>query len=288
MFDEKDMVFSIEHVLDSAGICLFVFHDIIYYICNMIYYYSATGNTRFATEFIARILKTEIFDILQVEDEGKEKIPEDESVGFMFPIYCWGIPPVMKNFIERTTARLGKAGYIWGLCTCGDEAGIAMKQLDRIIKKNAGKPASALFSLIMPNTYVLLPGFDVDNAKVEETKLNDAPRRLELIAGKLEKRVQGIYDVHEGSLPSLRTKILYPLFNKWGVNPKKWKVAPSCISCGKCAAICPAHNIKMNEMKPVWGCNCYSCCACFHVCPVKAVSYGGITKNKSQYICPLK
>lgn len=252
----------------------------------MIFYYSATGNSRFAAESLGRLLDSEIKNILY--PEALEYIPrEDETVGFVFPIYCWGVPPVVSRFVDMMGARLHKGSFVWGVCTCGDEAGIAMKLFSSRIEKARGNEADALFSLIMPNTYVLLPGFDVDKKEVEERKLKDAPSRLKDIAEVIKAQSRGVYDVHQGSMAALRTRMIFPLFEKWGVFPKYWRASDICIGCGKCAAICPARNIQMKDRRPEWGNNCFSCCACFHVCPVNAVSYGKITRGKSQYLCPL-
>lgn len=252
---------------------------------QMIYYYSATGNSRYAALSLARRLLTKAIDI--ISPEASETVPEEgESIGFVFPVYCWGVPPVVKAFITQSGERLQRSPYVWSVCTCGDEAGIAMKVFSHYIKKLRGTGADALFSLIMPNTYVLLPGFDVDKKAVEEKKLSDAPGRIEEISLILENRTRGVYDVHQGTAAALRTRLIFPLFRRWGISPKLWHAAETCIGCAKCSRICPAHNIVMENGRPEWGKNCYSCCACFHICPVKAVGYGKLTRGKSQYIFP--
>lgn len=258
-----------------------------------IFYYSATGNTRFAAEALASRLSLEAVSILDVSDGAaalnvsKDHSCRLEAVGFMFPIYCWGIPPVFQAFMNRVLPAIKEDTYVWSVCTCGDEAGIAMKLFDSALRRARGRGADALFSLIMPNTYVLLPGFDVDSREVEEAKLEKAPGRLEEIAAIIEARGERVFDVHQGSLPALRTRALFPLFRRWGVSTRLWHSLDTCIGCGNCARICPARNIVMEDGRPSWGSDCFSCCACFHCCPVNAVQYGSITKSKSQYLCPL-
>lgn len=251
----------------------------------MIYFYSATGNTRYAAEFLGRRLNGEIIDVIRDKDAVSTPV-KSEWVGFMFPIYCWGVPPVMQRFVSEKIKHVPKDTYLWIIATCGDDCGTALRTLNELIVKGRGRGADAIFTLIMPNTYVLLPGFDVDSKTVEQEKLRKAPELLSRMADAIEAEESGIYDVKEGSVPRLKSA-LFPLFEKWGVRPKLWKASDACIGCGKCAAICPASNIEMKEKRPVWGRNCYSCCGCFHVCPVKAVSYGKITLSKSQYLCPL-
>lgn len=168
----------------------------------MIFYYSATGNTRCAARFLAHRLDTRLVDITQ--PDGLLSVPhKDEPVGFMFPIYCWGIPPVMSRFIRSLLEKLHPDSYLWTVATCGDETGTAMRSLDRIVRSVRGRGADALFSLIMPNTYVMLPGFDVDSREVETQKLQAAPGRLEQIARVVEDRASGIYTMSMKAL-SLR------------------------------------------------------------------------------------
>ena len=252
----------------------------------MIYLYSATGNTKYAAEYLGSLLNETCINILDKHEPLP--FPEDEEpIGIMFPIYCWGVPPVVSRFLENLLfKRISKERYVWGVCTCGDEAGTAMKSLNRRLTAHRGRPADALCSLIMPNTYVLLPGFDVDSQETENNKLKNAPGRLEEIADMIRNRQTGIYDVKEGSLPSLRSAV-FPIFKKWGINTNWWHVSERCIGCGKCAASCPADNIRMIDSLPHWGKNCFSCCACFHCCPVNAISYSSFTKGKSQYRLPL-
>lgn len=254
----------------------------LYFYSPMIYYYSATGNTKYAAGYLSQLLDDTVVDILQPQDLSSCH-ESDDPIGIMFPIYCWGIPPVVSHFLgNHLFPKISKERYVWGVCTCGDEAGTAMRQLNDSLVKHTGRDADALWSLIMPNTYVMLPGFDVDSEEVEAAKLKNAPLRLDDIARKIKKRTKGLYDVQQGSMPRLRSAI-FPVFKKWGVNTNWWHVAETCIGCGKCASVCPAGNIKMENSRPDWGKNCFSCCACYHCCPTQAISYSSFTKNKSQY-----
>lgn len=256
----------------------------------MIYFYSATGNTRYVADYIAHQTGDKATDIISLV-QFKENLPSfqnvpdkfgEDSVGFLFPIYCWGIPPVMMTFMEECFRKLSRDNYVWLVCTCGDEAGTAMKTLNRRLKEIRGKEADLIMSVIMPNTYVLLPGFTTDKEQVEVNKLLSANERVRIISQLIADRVTGKYEVTEGFLPSLRSAI-FPVFEKWGVNTRLWNVSDKCIGCGKCQKVCPASNIHLEDSRPQWGKRCFSCCACFHYCPERAINYGTITKGKSQY-----
>lgn len=63
----------------------------------------------------------------------------------------------------------------------------------------------------MPNTYVSLPGFDVDPLQVAQKKLKESENRVKEIVEKLSRREQ-IMDCHKGALPWMKTYIVRPLF----------------------------------------------------------------------------
>ena len=49
-----------------------------------------------------------------------------------------------------------------------------------------------------------------------------------------------------------------------------------CVGCGKCAGVCPAHNLAVREKKAVTVLDdCVMCGQCVAVCPRKAVSFSG-------------
>ena len=134
----------------------------------------------------------------------------------------------------------------------------------------------------MPNNYVLLPGFDVDADDVAQRKIDAAPKRIAEIAAGIFERTE-VTDVTVGSLPWLKSRIVYPLFKRWGIFPRKFRVSSDCVGCRRCASACPLGNVTMVDGKPSWGNNCASCVACYHVCPRECIQYGSATRGKGHY-----
>ncbi len=253
----------------------------------MIYYFSGTHNSRYAALRLGSLLGENVRFIPSVDPYAQTIQPEsDKSLGFVFPVYSWGVPPIVIDFIKRFPEGMIEAIkenkiYTWCVATCGDETGMAVQMLRKELRKR-GIELSAAWSLIMPNVYVLLPGFGVDSKELEEKKLKEAVGRIEEIASSIKKK-EGVEDVHLGPMPRLKTALVYPLFKKWGVNTKKWHYTDACIGCGKCSKVCPVGNIAMEDGHPKWGNDCTSCCACYHVCPMHSAQYGNITKKMGQY-----
>ncbi len=253
----------------------------------MIYYFSGLGNTAYVAKKLSEALGEKLKFIPEVTPVKEEF--EGDYLGILFPVYSWGIPVNVVEFIRQLPESVFDAirmrkKPVWMVCTYGDETGQTVEMLNKILKKR-GISLQGAWGVRMPNTYVLLPGFNIDSPEVEEKKLKDAPHRIEEIIGKIKSN-SWEWDIFKGSFPSLRSMV-YPLFKKWGISVKKWHFTNACVKCGKCVKSCPVRNITMGTDGPIWGENCVSCCACFHHCPYHAVEYGNITKDKGQYVCPL-
>lgn len=233
---------------------------------------------------MSHLLSEECVKITEINPQGVE--PKGESIGFVFPVYSWGVAPVMTHFVDNLSSSFWEEVKrrqmdVWCVMTCGDEVALAPEMFAKTLSRH-GIELQSVWSVIMPNNYVLLPGFDVDSKEVERRKLAAAPGRIKEIAKGISQHARSI-DVERGSNAWLKTKLVYPLFCKWGIFPKKWHSTPACVGCGICAKACPLKNVTMKDREPHWGDNCCSCLACYHSCPRHAVAYGKITFKKGQY-----
>lgn len=242
----------------------------------MIFWFSGTGNSRFVAENLASLLNDRLLPLACAKNHD---IAED-TLGIVCPVYSWGIPPIVLDFVASLKMRKAPR-FIWAVLTCGDECGLAPEMLMKAFRRRS-LTLNAIYSVQMPNDYVILPGFDVDPKDLEKKKLDAAPARIEEIAGKLKAETSAD-EAFRGPMAWLKTKAVYPLFRRWGIFPKKWRVEDCCISCGQCAAACPVSNITMADGCPKWGTNCTSCLACYHICPRHAVQYARATLRKGQY-----
>jgi ferredoxin len=247
----------------------------------MILYFSGTGNSRFVAESLAAILNDKCFALADMLRDGSSlSLGVDERLGFVFPIYSWGVPPIVLRFV-REMCLSNRPRCVYMVCSCGDETGLAPQQF-KVALAERGLTCSAAYSVIMPNNYVLLPGFDVDPVSLSDEKLAGAPERIAYIAGRIAADVEET-DCTVGPMAWLKSRLVYPLFARWGVFPKKFHATAECTGCGRCMRACPVHNITMADGRPQWGGDCTSCVGCYHVCPQRAVQYGGFTKKKGQY-----
>ena len=260
----------------------------------MIYYFSGTGNSRWAAEYIAKAANDKLANIADcingTNDESVNDIHSADAIGFVFPVNGWMPPRIVRDFVKNLKIHNNGKCYIYCIMTAGDNIGEAMT----VFRKDLGKVGlhlDAAFSLIMPESYVCLPGFNTDDNDKANWKLSQAKREIEIISEYIIHKRKGVEQITKGPVPFILTYILGGPFNKWFVSDKPFTVDTSkCTQCGKCAELCPVKNIEGGKGKsPVWKKNgtCTNCLACYHHCPQHAINHR-TTKNKGQYVCPLK
>lgn len=261
----------------------------------MIIYFSGTGNTRLVAETLGRLCNDS--NIIALRGNMLTK-PEkhildcsgDRFIVWAFPTYSWGVPPVVADYIRRVKAGADVSAVPhYMVATCGDDTGRTDRQWESLVRQRGWNPCGA-FAVIMPNTYTLMKGFDVDPADVAERKLCKMPEAVRAIAetittGKTDRHT----GLHRGRFARIKSGIIYPWFKRFCMSPDPFHSTGGCTGCGLCARECPMENIKMTGtraegMRPEWGKNCALCLRCYHICPNKAVAYGRSTQNKGQYI----
>lgn len=250
----------------------------------MIYCFSGNGNSLYVARSLASSLGEDVTVINRVSlDSPGAHGYTGGRVIWVFPVYSWGLPLPVVDFMGKVDVS-GARHYM--VATCGDDIGMAHRSWRRIAGSRGWEPV-ATFSVQMPNTYTLLPGFDVDSPGLASEKLAAASGRISDIACRIAGGWSGD-DVVKGSFPRFKTSVIYPQFMNHGIHPERFDCdATKCVSCGKCAAVCPMENVAIVDGHPQWGTDCALCLGCYHICPVHAVNYGTATLRKGQYRCPL-
>lgn len=248
----------------------------------MIIWFGGNGNSRMVAQLLASRLGEDT--PVRITDLVGKTVSVSGRVIWVMPVYSWGVPPIVRRFM-REVAFDGDAVHHLVL-TCGDDCGLAADMWRSDAHKRGWRTGTAS-SVTMPNTYVFLPGFDVDTPEVTRRKLAQAPDAADRVAAAITSGSDPWDDgVTKGAMPWLKTRIVYPFFVRFMMSPRKFGVdRKACNRCGTCAAVCPVRNIKLNPY-PEWGDNCAFCLACYNRCPRHAVQYGSVTRGKGQYRGP--
>lgn len=247
----------------------------------MIFYYSGCGNSRFIAKSIAESLNDKLVFIPEAQREGKFEynLAENETLGFVYPIYSWRPPHLVEEFVNDLKIN-GKPSYVWTAVTCGDNVG----ETEKIFRKELGTIGLNLdgaFCFKMPNTYVNMVGMSVDEPEIANEKIAKAKEKLPKVIDLIKQHAK-YSDMIKGGLSSFKSNVIGSGFYKWA-SDKPFFSTDDCISCGMCAKVCPLQNITLENGRPVWHGNCNTCDACYHYCPKNAIQYGKKTKGKGQY-----
>lgn len=247
----------------------------------MILYFSGTGNSEYAAKRIGRETKDEAVDLFdKIRSRDYAKLQADRPWVVVAPTYAWRIPRIVQEWLEHT--ELAGSRDIYFVMTCGGSIGNAGAYLEKLC---AGKNMNYLgcMGVTMPENYIALfttPGKEealeiigqaegvIDQAAVLINNNKPFPRPKLTFTDKMNSGI--VNDV------------FYPAF----VHAKKFYVTDACISCRKCANVCPLNNITMENGRPVWGKSCTHCMACISRCPKEAIEYGKHSIGMARYVCP--
>lgn len=246
----------------------------------MIFYFSATGNSAHAAKRIAASIGENAVSVTECLKKDFRNFIADkgESIGFVFPVYNFGLPITVIDFIDNLNIQTS-GNYVFTLATYGGFSGGASKMIkDKLAEK--GITVNAQYSVRMPDTWT--PAYDVSD-KAKNEKINAAAdKKIDKITKKISRRSTGNFDSRRlpfgdrfyGGYESLR-------------RTSSLSVESSCIGCGLCAKQCPVDAIEMQNGKPVRVKEkCAMCLGCLHKCPEFAIQRGGKTKEHGQYIHP--
>lgn len=240
----------------------------------MILYFSGTGNSLRVADKLKSLLREQLYS-MEKPPTDLPRLKDDEPLGIVFPVYAWGLPNIVTDFLKEVNVG---SRYVWAVMTCGDDMGYTDEVLENVLRRKV----NAIFSVQMPNTYVCLPGFDVDSHELAEMKLKVTDEHLPSIAECINVK-ENRRELTRGAAPWLKTYILRPLFNKFLVTDKYFKTSVNCTSCGLCAKQCPVNDIQICGGEPSWKhLNCTGCLRCYHNCPKRAIEWGQFTKGKGQ------
>ena len=284
----------------------------------MIFYFSGTGNTKWAASKLAAATREDLISIapyMRADDSSHNLaepfiLKENERLGFVFPVHGWRVPKLVREFISKMKIQrepsdasaenkakandcLKNRPFAYCVCTAGDSIGLTIENLNEVISQNPSLQAlgitevSSSYSLIMPESYIGLPFMDVDPKEREIRKKENAAQELAVVCEEIFDRKEGINRLVKGPIPWFFTKVVGGFFENVLITDKRFHVEKDrCVKCGICANVCPVGDIKGGHGEyPVWlhHKDCLTCFTCYHHCPHHAIEFGNQTQKKGQY-----
>jgi len=247
----------------------------------MILYFTGTGNSKFVADYLAEKLDDETVSLNKIIKSGEKlNCSSEKPYVIVAPIYAWRLPAVVEETI--TNSQLDGCKNVYCIVTMGENSGNTDKYIKKIIS-DKGMNFTGYIGVAMQNNYLFME---------KMPKPREAAKALNIVIPKLDKIAasinagQPLKKDDKTPMAALMSGVVNMGFNRFMVKNQELKADSDCISCGKCAQLCPVNNIDMSEGKPSFKGNCCGCLACLHHCPKQAINVKNQTQDKGRYICP--
>jgi len=252
---------------------------------GLICYYSGSGNTRLACQYIQSHVKNAKLDLFNIMRDGTPDFAAYDIAGFASFTDFLDPPYLMQTFMGKLAQQFNKPAFIFN--TYGFINGRTTQTLAKWASAKGFK-AIAGHSLHTPESYPPMIAGGHGNEQ--------APNEKELKAFKdfvaaLDKGFALFSEGKDVPAKQVKASFIYNLLpsfsrtrsrNDMGL---KYIDEELCDECGICEKLCPYGALKMDP-KPVFDMDkCYGCWSCYNHCPRKAI-YTKKFRGAGQYPKP--
>ena len=233
-----------------------------------IYCFTSTGNSLSTARKLANEIGAEVLPMSQYSQ--KRAACADEVIGFVFPVYFWGLPRMVDIFIKEMEIT-NKSAYVFAVATCG---GAVFGVLGRLKELLEAKGIRLQYGTYLVSVSNYLPEY---TAKDSESLRNKIDAGISIIADAVKNR-----ESNRMLAFTFLNRLLYRAYpNKQ--SDQYFTVGGACTACGICQRVCPAKNITIMNGKPEFLHKCEHCLACLHNCPAHAIDWKKKTQGKERY-----
>ena len=242
---------------------------------NIVFYFSGTGNCLKAAKDISKELENcEIVSMAKLPAFTKQY----DSIGFVYPVYFWGLPKKVIEFVENINLENNKKAYFYAVATYGGSAGNALYQLYELLLKKHGIKLNYGQKLQMFSNYVIM--YDMSE-KINEITRKSNEKLVPIINSIKMRKTRRV-----NKLTKIFAFINRDFIKTVSGMDKDYTVNDNCTGCAICEKVCPVKNIEMINNKPQYKHHCEQCLACIQFCPQKAINYKDATQNRRRYTNP--
>jgi ferredoxin len=247
---------------------------------GVIYYFSGTGNTKWAADKFKEKFKDNNIDIdlVSIENTQGKDINEYDLLIFGTPVYADVAPKIFKDFIKGLPSANREINCLL-YCTLRAKKAGAL-DIIRIILESKGYKVCVQDAIQMPNNYFFRFGKEPSESSIKELteKAENKIENLVNIFIKGKRSIKSVFPVRIGI-----SKILGQQFLKLLPRMSNNLTSTSdCIKCGMCLRNCPKGNITFEEGHAIFHSNCMMCVRCIHICPRNGIRFKGKKIHQTQ------
>lgn len=250
----------------------------------MIFYFSGTGNSEYVATRLAEATGEACFSMAECLNVEKcsFRVGDAERVGFVTPVYFWGLPSVVVDFMLRLDLHAECKPFVYHVVTYGTTTGQSHAQMSRLLER---KGFSLDGKYIVRMVDVWTPMFNLSDKEKCLRITRKAERQIEKNVLRIQNRVAGNFDYLR--VPGWLGRLYYRTYEAERRTSRFRLLTDRCVGCGLCASRCPVHAIKMRSCHPVWTEErCAMCLRCLHHCPKFAIQCGKHTDRHGQFVHP--
>lgn len=247
---------------------------------EIIYQFSGTGNSLVASKKLGAALDIPIMHV--ADKKAARDLTSYKTIGFVFPVYAWGMPALLEDFIRSCT--FSKKTYIFAVAICGGNTAGTLPDCAKLIKKQGGILSTGFAALDYTT-----PSKENDELvgiikmvnKLSGPSLNRFENRFDEIVTKIKEKKP--YRIERARpLGNLVGSLIHTQAGKmFSKLDKNFSMSSTCIQCGFCTKVCPAENITLKDKKLAWHGKCQQCYSCVAVCKDKGITVAG--ENVPEY-----
>jgi ferredoxin len=246
---------------------------------TVIYYYTGTGNSLWTARVLAeRLGDTELVPMHRMNHGSHSKV---DAVGLVFPVHIWGVPRLVRSFLESMGKRPGI--YYFAVAVNAGQVSRTLIQLKELMARDS-LTLSAGFDIKLPSNYI--PWGGPGPVEMQRKLFNAATEKINVAASYISSRESGLLEKCPLWQRVLFTGLYKMTYNLVKTMDKSFNIDGTCNSCGICEMVCPVKNITLEAGRPVWHGRCKQCLACIQWCPEECIQYGKKTKNYERYHHP--
>ena len=121
----------------------------------MIFYFSATGNSKYAAERIAAATDDRLVFLRDAirSRSYQYDVSHETRIGFVVPTYFQGLPSILTFFLNKLRLTGYADQYAYVVLTCGESTGDAAGQMAKMLRSK-GVTLSAQFGIPMVDNYI--------------------------------------------------------------------------------------------------------------------------------------